>query len=226
MSELFISLLPFILGSALLPIQIIIVILILNSPNKGVLKASAYVGGMTLMRLLQGLVFGMVLYNSELTEDEQGKSLVVLTLVTVLGILLLVTAYRQWRTEDDPDAPPPKWMAMIDNLTPLKALGFGFGLLLICGKCWVFNLGAIGEIGQAELGQTASAIAFLGFVLLAESLLLLPILISLALPKQSKNLLASVSSRLTRYNRPIVIVVSLVFGLIFLYKGLTGLLGF
>jgi hypothetical protein len=49
---------------------------------------------------------------------------------------------QQWRTEDDPDAPPPKWMAMVDSLTPLKALGFGFGLLLICGKCWVFMLGS------------------------------------------------------------------------------------
>ena len=150
MSELYVSLLPFILGSALLPIQIIIVILILNSPHQGVLKASAYVGGMTLMRLLQGLVFGLILSCSELADDEQGKSLVALTLITVLGILLLVTAYRQWRTEDDPDAPPPKWMAMIDGLTPLKALGFGFGLLLICGKCWVFILGAIGEIAEAE----------------------------------------------------------------------------
>jgi hypothetical protein len=226
MNELFVSLLPFILGSALLPIQIIIVILILNSPHQGVLKASAYVGGMTLMRLLQGLVFGLILNNSELADDEQGKSLMVLILVTVLGIFLLATAYRQWRTEDDPDAPPPKWMAMIDSLTPLKALGFGLGLLLICGKCWVFTLGAIGEIAEAELGQLASTIAFLAFVLLAEILLLLPILIKLALPRQSKDLLASISSRLTQYNRPIVIGVSSVFGLIFLYKGLTGLLAF
>jgi hypothetical protein len=73
MSELFVSLLPFILGSALLPIQIIIVILILNSPHQGVLKASAYVGGMTIMRLPQGLVFGLILSNSELADDEQGK---------------------------------------------------------------------------------------------------------------------------------------------------------
>jgi hypothetical protein len=51
-------------------------------------------------------------------DHPQGKSLVVLILVTVLGILLLVTAYRQWRAEDDPDAPPPRWMAMIDSLTP------------------------------------------------------------------------------------------------------------
>jgi len=56
--------------------------------------------------------------------------------------------------------------------------------------------------------------------------LLLPILIKLALPRQSKNLLASISSWLNQYNRPIVIAVSLVFGLIFLYKGMTGLLGF
>jgi hypothetical protein len=117
-------------------------------------------------------------------------------------------------------------MAMVDSLTPLKALGFGFGLLLICGKCWVFMLRATGEIAEAELGQPASTIAFLVFVLLAEILLLLPILIKLALPRQSKDLLSSISSRLTQYNRPIVIGVSSVFGLIFLYKGLTGLLAF
>jgi hypothetical protein len=86
--------------------------------------------------------------------------------------------------------------------------------------------GAIGEIAEAELGQPAGIIAFLSFVLLAEILLLLPILISLALPGRSKNLLASISSWLTQYNRSIVIGVSLVFGLIFLYKGLTGLLDF
>jgi hypothetical protein len=189
------------------------------------LKASAYVGGYD-DYAPAARAGGLILSKSELADDEQGKSLMVLTLVTVLGILLLVTAYRQWRTEDDPDAPPPKWMAMVDSLTPLKALGFGLGLLLICGKCWVFMLGAIGEIAEAELGQPASTIAFLGFVLLAEILLLLPILIRLALPGQSKNLLASISSWLTQYNRPIVIGVSLVFGLIFLYKGLIGLLGF
>jgi len=46
MDALFISLLPFIIGSALVPIQIILAILLLKNPQQGLLKAAAYAGGM------------------------------------------------------------------------------------------------------------------------------------------------------------------------------------
>jgi len=176
--------------------------------------------------LLQGLIFGLILTNSvaSSTEEGGGKSPIVLTLLLVLGVFLLITAYRVWRKEDDPDAPPPKWLTMIDSLTPLKAFGIGFGMLLIGAKFWVFTLGAIGVIGQAQLGQPSSTVAYLLFVLLAELLLLLPILIRVIIPKQSITLLEQISAWLTRYNRPIMILVSLIFGLLFLYQGASGLL--
>ena len=226
MGTTFVSLVPLIIGSALVPIQIIIDILLLKSPRQGLLKAAAYVGGMTTLRLLQGLIFGLILTNSAAssTEEGGGKSPIVLTLLLLLGVFLLITAYRVWRKEDDPDAPPPKWLTMIDSLTPLKAFGIGFGMLLIGAKFWVFTLGAIGVIGQAQLGQPSSTIAYLLFVLLAELLLLLPILIRVIIPKQSITLLEQISAWLTRYNRPIMILVSLIFGLLFLYQGASGLL--
>lgn len=226
MGSTIISLVPLIIGSAVVPIQIIIDILLLKSPKQGLLKASAYVGGMTTLRLLQGLIFGLILTNSAAApaEESAGKSPVVLTLLLVLGVFLLITAYRIWRKEDDPDAPPPKWLTMIDSLTPLKAFGIGFGMLLIGAKFWVFTLGALAVIGQAALGQPSSTIAFLLFILLAESLLLLPILFSIIIPTQSKILLEHVSTWLTHNNRPIVILISLVFGLLFLYQGASGLL--
>jgi len=226
MGSLFVLLVPLIIGSALVPIQIIIDILLLKSPRQGLLKAAAYVGGMTTLRLLQGLIFGLILTNSAAssTEEGGGKSPIVLTLLLVLGVFLLITAYRVWRKEDDPDAPPPKWLTMIDSLTPLKAFGIGFGMLLIGAKFWVFTLGAIGVIGQAQLGQPSSTVAYLLFVLLAELLLLLPILIRVIIPKQSITLLEQISAWLTRYNRPIMILVSLIFGLLFLYQGASGLL--
>ena len=226
MGTTFVLLVPLIIGSALVPIQIIIDILLLKSPRQGLLKAAAYVGGMTTLRLLQGLIFGLILTNSAAssTEEGGGKSPIVLTLLLVLGVFLLITAYRVWRKEDDPDAPPPKWLTMIDSLTPLKAFGIGFGMLLIGAKFWVFTLGAIGVIGQAQLGQPSSTIAYLLFVLLAELLLLLPILIRVIIPKQSITLLEQISAWLTHYNRPIMILVSLIFGLLFLYQGASGLL--
>ena len=226
MGSAIVSLLPFIIGSALVPVQIIIDILLLKNPKQGLLKAFAYVGGMTTLRLLQGLIFGLILTNSVAasTQEDSGRSPIVSTLLLVLGILLLVTAYKQWRKDDDPDAPPPKWLTMIDSISPLKAFGLGFGLLLIGGKFWVFTLGAIGIIGQAQLGQPSSTVAYLLFILLAESLLLIPILIRIIIPKQSVSLLEKTSAWLTRYNRSIIIIVSLVFGLIFLYQGASGLL--
>lgn len=226
MGALLKSLLPLIIGSALVPAQIIIAILLLKSPKQGLLKAIAYVGGMTTTRLLQGLIFGLILINNAASSDESdGKSLIVSTLLMLLGIFLLITAYRTWRKEDDPDAPPPKWLTMLDSLAPLKAFGIGFGLLLIGAKFWVFTLAAIGTIGEAELGQPSSTIAYLLFVVLAESLLLLLIVIQIVIPERSKILLEDLSVWLTRYNRLIMISVSLVFGLMFFYQGVSGLLG-
>ena len=226
MDSLFASLLPFILGSALVPIQVIITILLLKSPQNGLLKASFFVAGMTSLRLLQGLFFGLILTGSAAVEDSgSGKGLIVSTLLMILGILLLVTAYKQLQKEDDPDAPPPKWLAGIDSLTPFKAFGIGFGMLFIGAKFWVFTLGAIGVIGEAQLGQPASTIDFLLYVLLAESLLVLILLIRVMLPKRSKSVLESISAWLIGYNRQIIMIVSLVFGLLFFYQGVSGLLG-
>jgi threonine/homoserine/homoserine lactone efflux protein len=222
MAETIIKLTPFIIGSAVVPLQVMMIILLLNSPRQGLTKAISLVAGMTIIRLMQGLIFGLILTPEP--GETSGKSPVVSTLLLVLGILLLITAYKQWRNEDDPDGPPPKWMVMLDTLTPIKAFWMGAGLVLISGKFWVFTLSAIGVIEEAQLGQPSSTVAFLIFILLAQSLLLLAIIIRAAIPGQSKSILEAISAWLTKYNRPIVIVVSLVFGLLFFVQGASGLL--
>jgi hypothetical protein len=64
MGALLVALSPFIIGSAIVPAQIIVAILLLKSPRQALLKAFAYVGGMTVLRLLQGLIFGLILMDS------------------------------------------------------------------------------------------------------------------------------------------------------------------
>jgi len=226
MQTLLILLLPYIIGSAVVPLQIIIGLLLLTSPKQGLLKSVAYVAGMTVTRLLQGLIFSLVFAESVALAEEAGggKNPIVATLLLVLGILLLISAYKKWKREDDPDDPPPKWLTMVNSSTPSKAFGIGFTLPLIGAKLWVFTLSAMTTIAAAQLGQPSSTIAFLLFVLLAQSLLLFPILFSILMPTRSKSVLAQFSTWLTRNNRPITIVVSLVFGLLFLHSGMAGLL--
>ncbi len=225
MGTLLISLLPYIIGSAVVPLQIIVGLLLLKSPAQGLFKAIAYVSGMTITRLLQGLIFGFVLSRSTaLADGSSGKSPVISTLLLVLGILLLIAAYKKWRKVDDPDDPPPKWLTRVDSLTPVKAFGIGLGLPLVAAKLWVFTLTALATIASAQLGQPTSAIAYSLFILLAESLLLLPILMRILVPERSKSVLIDLSAWLTRNNRPITITVSLVFGLLFFQSGISGLL--
>lgn len=220
MGPLLISLTPFIIGSALVPIQNILNILLLKNPQQGLLKSTAYVGGMTALRLLQGLIFGLIFIG----EEGAGKSSITLTLQLVLGIFLLITAYRLWRKEDDPDAPPPKWLTGIDSISPLKSFVFGFVVLMISGKAWVFTLSAISTIAAAQLGLSYGILAYMAFVLLAVSPLLLALLFRVFLPEKSMILLEQASRWLTLNNRMITLIVSLVFGLLFFYQGARGLL--
>jgi hypothetical protein len=116
----------------------------------------------------------------------------------VLGILLLITAYKQWRNEDDPDGPPPKWLVMLDTLTPLKAFGIGVGLVLISGKFWVFTLSAIGVIEEAQLKPSTAAFLFFYSWLS----LCLAIIVRVIIPEQSKAIMESISLA-DRYNHPV-----------------------
>lgn len=224
MSEVFVSLLPFIIGSALVPVQIIIVVLLLGNATQGPLKAIAFVVGMCLVRLAQGVLFGRILVNDYGDSASEGSGWIKSTLLLVLGLVLLINAVRYYFKEPDPDAPPPKWLTMLDGITVLKALAMGAGLVVIGAKLWVFTLGAISVIGEAALGQRESTIAYLLYVVLAATLLVIPILIRLLFPARAESLLGSLNDWLEVHNRAIMIVVSLVFGALFAYQGITGLL--
>ncbi len=218
-----ISLLSLILDSAIVPVQIIMVIPMLTAEKPGPAKAIAFISGMTLVRLAQGVIFGLIITGGA-TDDGGGSGWIKSTLLLVLGVFLLITAYRSFTNHPDPDAPPPKWLTMIGNASPLTALALGAGLVLIAAKLWVFTLGAIATIGNAQLGQPAGTITFVLFALLAASLLIIPTLIRLIFPTKAAALLGAFGDWLEKYNSQIVMVVSLIFGLLFLYKGITGLL--
>jgi hypothetical protein len=223
MGLLFAQLVPLILGAILAPIWIIIVLLLLASPQ-GLLKASAFVLGMTLLRLVQGLIFGAIFgSSSDNVPDSDGSTPIVSTLLLVVGILLLIMAYHKWRKEDDPDEPPPQWMQSFERISALQALGLGALLVGVGVKLWVFTLSTLSIISASDLGRTERVIAYLIYIVLAQSALLVSILVYALAPKAAY-LLNQALDWLTRYNRPISMGVGLIFGLYFSYKGITGLL--
>ena len=211
MERLLVDLLPLIIGAAVLPVWIIMALFLLRSDG-GLLKATAFALGAMTVRLLQGILFGYVFGAADEANGDSGTSLIASTLLLVVGILLLISAVKTWRKEEDPDAPPPKWMATLSGLSALKAFGMGALLMALVVKQWVFTLSAIAVIEQAELSQMGNVLAYLFFVLAAQSLVLAPIIVCAVAPTQSAKGLDAMQGWLERNNRMIVIAVSLIFG--------------
>ena len=92
-------------------------------------------------------------------------------------------------------------------------------------KQWVFTLSAIGVIGEAGLGEAANAGLYLFYVLATQTLVLASILVSAVALQQAARPLKAAQTWLEWHNGMIVMIVSLVFGAWFLYKGVTGLIG-
>ena len=215
---------PLILVSAVLPAPIVIVLLLLRN-ERGLAIASAFVGGMTAVRLLQGGLFGIAFRDLGAGNGDDEAGAVEAVLLLVVGILLLVTALRVMLKEDDPDAPPPRWMGLIERVTPLRAFLFGAGLLIIAMKHWVLVLSAIAVIHDAEVSRAQGVVVFLIFVLGAQALLIAPLVATAVAPAGSAAVLRGASAWLERNNRPIKVGAAAIFGVYFVWSGVSGLLG-
>jgi hypothetical protein len=218
-----VDLLPLIIAAAVLPLWIIISLLLLRGEG-GVRRATAFSAGAMTARIAYGLLFSLIVGASADSGDDARSGVIKSTLLLVLGILMLALAYKKWRKEEDPDAPPPKWMTMLSSMPPLKAFGLGALLMTIAVKQWVFTFSAIATISEAQLDGVAGALAYLFFVVAAQSLMLAPIVVTLVTPAQSARILDSALGWLERYNRPITVGVSLIFGVWFAWQGISGIL--
>jgi threonine/homoserine/homoserine lactone efflux protein len=218
--SLWAALAPLVLGSALVPAQFIVTIMLLRAAG-GRGAAVAFIAGMTTIRLVQGGVFGLAVSGSRAGDDAATAATLKSALLLVIAILLLVMAVRKLLTGEDPDAPPPAWLARTATMNARQAFLAGAALLTIAPKFWVFTLGAITAIQAAALDQLGATVAFLLFVAFA----VVPLLsvVGLSMASRSDALLERLSAWLLRNNRPIVIGVGLVFGAWFLAQALTGL---
>jgi hypothetical protein len=224
MGETIANMLPTMLIVAVLPAPTIVVLVLLRGAH-GLTGAAAFVGGMTIVRLAQGALFGFVLVDALTARGSEGPGTVVATLLLVLGIFLWITAVRLLRKEPDPDEPPPPLLGKLKVASPLAAFGMGAALVAVAAKQWVFTLSALGIIGEASLSRTEAVLAYVIFVLGAEVLVLLPLVAYVVSRERAAVVLGRVGTWLEAHNRQIKIVVSIVFGSYFLWKGISGLIG-
>lgn len=222
MGDVVFDLLPLMASAAVVPFYLVVVVFLLHGRG-GLIKALAFVAGGIVMRLAQGLLFGLVFGAARAADSPGGLKSSVSTLLLIIGIMLLITAVRKWQ-EEDHDA-PPRWMTAISDFSALKAAGAGALFVMVVARQWVFTLSAIGVISEAGLDKVENTGLYLFYVLATQTLVLAPILVYAVAPQRSARPLKAAQTWLERHDRVIVVTVSVVFGTWFLYKGVVGFVG-
>jgi hypothetical protein len=222
MNDLVTSLIPLAIGSAVLPLQITVTILLVQSAA-GRIAAVAWVSGMLVVRVAQGVVFGLLFDTSEASGGADGPGLIASVLLLVVAIVFLVSATRKLLKEPEDDEPSPRWISIVESASPGRAFLMGAGIVAISAKLWVLTLAAIGIVAGADLGQRDGVLVYLGFVAAALSIHLIVVGAAYLLPDRSTALFERASYALKQFNRPIMIGIGLVFGTWFFAKALDGL---
>jgi threonine/homoserine/homoserine lactone efflux protein len=207
------QLLPTAVGVMLSPLPIVGVILMLLS-NKAKVN-----GPMFLIGWLAGLaivVGGIVAFvdPDRLNKDDGGPSTLAGILHLVLGVLLLFLAVKQLkgRPKDGKEAEMPKWMAKMQDASPIFAFGMGAFLSGLNPKNLIFDIAAATAIVAGDLSSSQQIVSVLVFMILASLTIGIPVLWFLVAGESAKAKLDTLRGYLVQYNWVIMCVLFLILG--------------
>ncbi|MFH8386116.1 GAP family protein [Kitasatospora sp. NPDC018058] len=197
---------------AVSPLPIIAIILILATPRgrlNGLLFTAGWVVG------LAGLAGVMLAVGGSAGSSGHGHPATwVGVLKLALGVLLVLFGARQWRRrpKDPAQAHLPKWMSVIDGLSPGKTLGLGLALAAANAKNAPLAIAAGATISSAGLpvGQQIASVAV--FVVVGSLGLLTPLGVFLIMGERARSILADWRDWAARNNTAVMAVLFLVLG--------------
>ena len=212
-------------SGGILSIGSILIVLLLLSARGGATKAAAYCAGYCGGYLVMGT--GLLVLGHRLAETTPVTAAepnnVGPTVAIVLGGLLLFFGLKRWRQPPAPDAPPPRLFAHLDQLTAPKALGFGLLVTVINLKNLAIFLSAIAILAEARLPLGQSLPAGVAVTAVFTGAVLAPLIVYALLRERADPWLSALRRFLERNSRPLTIGVMLLFGAVFLLRGLFAL---
>ena len=219
------DLLPLAVGVAVSPVPIIAVILMLLAPRASAASVGFAIGWVLGIVVVTAATL-LIASDTDAGGDDAGPSTGASWVKLLLGLALLAVGLKLWRGRPKPgqDAALPKWMAAIDHVTPVKALGLGAALSAVNPKNLLMNVSAGITIadGALDAGQQVAAVAV--FTALAASTVVLPVVAYLVAKDRMRRPLEDLREWLQANNATVMSVLILVIGVTQIGKGLGGLL--
>lgn len=204
--------------------SITIVILLLISDKgwrNGVAYASGYIIGYTFI----GMSVILAGYTaSEPGTQEEGSGLFASVLFITFGVLLVILAVRNWRKPPSDEAKPPRFFSILDKITPLRSFALGAAVTVINFKNLAIFLSAVSVLHLSDLLLPTKLVIIVLIVLVFCVAVIVPVVIYFTFPDSAPERLNWIRQSLEKHSRTIGIWIPLIFGLIFLIRGITGLL--
>jgi hypothetical protein len=222
MGAVLLQILPLALG-AIAPTMIGLVVFILNDA-RGLLKAFTLILGKYIVYVIWGLIsLSLVGYISP--PGSRKSDFVSPALFVIFGLLLLILAVRNFLGEDDPDAPPPKILTLVDKIGPFKFIGVGVLLSLVQPRFIMLVLVGAAIITNARLRTSENIISVFLLALLMVWVMLIPIIMLLVMGERGDDAMKSMRVWLTHNQRKLNVAVMGIFGTGLVIVGLIGIFG-
>lgn len=215
--------LPLAIGIAISPVPIIAIILMLLTAQAR-RNGLAFLGGWVLGLAVVGVVV-LIVANVAGVATSSGPSRAASLIKLVLGVLLLVLAWRQLSRRPGPgeEAPMPGWMRALDAFTPTRALAVGALLSGVNPKNLMLNVAAAAGIAQTALSGPQQAVVLIVLILVGSLGVAAPVIVYLTMQDRADRVLGGWKTWLSANNATVMFVLFLVFGVLLVGKGIGGL---
>ena len=207
-------------SAGLLSVGSITIVILLLLSDQGGRNGLAYMLGYVGGYMLIGVSVTLVGYTVAEKSSREPRIFLPLLLI-ILGMLLLWLSQRNWRKPPSEDNTSPRLFSILDKITPPKAFAFGALVTVINFKNLAIYLSAVSISLVSDLPLPSKIIIVFLDALIFCTAVIVPVLIYILFPKQADKILNWIKQALERHSRPIGIWVPLVFGLIFLIRGIS-----
>lgn len=208
--------LPLAIAIAISPIAIVAAILMLFSTRAGSTSLGLLIGWVV------GIVAAVTVFTVITGGVGAGQSQAGVSWVKVgLGAVLMSAGLRQWHARDRHRS-APKWMAAIDRMGFVQALGLGLALAAINPKNLLMAAAAGIAIGAAELSVADTVVVVAIYTVIAASTVAIPVVAYAVARDRMRAPLDRAKSWLEANNAAVMSVLFLVIGAVLVGKGIGG----
>jgi threonine/homoserine/homoserine lactone efflux protein len=217
------QMLPFACALALSPTPIIGMVMMLTTPRTAA-NGLMFFGGWFVGVVLVGAALLALSGQAEASEGGWPAAWVS-WLKLLLGLLLLWLAVRQWRARPaaEDEVPLPKWMGLLQDVTPIKAGGVAVLVGPLNPKNLVLIAGGVAAVAEVGISGSETALVWLLFTLIASLGVGVPLALYLLMGDGARRTLDSLKDWMVRNNTAVMAVLCLVFGVLLVGNAIAAL---